>query len=334
VRSTAKRPEAGSASIDNHYWVFVCNPKKWAIDRFLKTERQIDTWGVRPSDRGRFSPGQLAVVRVGVDRRSAAERHNGERLTPGIYALCEVQSKAFPATGAGDEFWAPKARRAPGWPTVIVRYVRTYQDHPLTIDTLRQAAPKISPLLIKGFEAASFPISSDDFRAVLALLGEDLEDLPVRALPIGYTDLELAKLEGKYLDATPEIKERISRTIERGAVAAQVKRLNNFECQVCKSLGLAAIGFKKTNGEPYVESHHVMPVSMRQVGSLAASNIITVCANHHRELHYGRVQIKILERTFLLVFPNRKIEIPRLGFEHGSVLKPRKASLERALSGT
>ena len=39
-------PEATSAP----YWVFVCNPKKWAIDQFLEQGREHDTWGVRPSD--------------------------------------------------------------------------------------------------------------------------------------------------------------------------------------------------------------------------------------------------------------------------------------------
>ena len=85
------------------YWVFVSNPKKWAIDRFLDREIEHDSWGIRPSDRHRFAPGQLGIVRVGVDRRSAAER----------------DGKA-PGTGAGDQFWTPGQERGPGWPTVQI----------------------------------------------------------------------------------------------------------------------------------------------------------------------------------------------------------------------
>jgi hypothetical protein len=47
------------------YWVFVSNPKKWAIDRFLDREIEHDSWGIRPSDRERFAPGQLGIIRVG-----------------------------------------------------------------------------------------------------------------------------------------------------------------------------------------------------------------------------------------------------------------------------
>ncbi len=93
------------------YWVFVCNPKKWAIDRFLDRNIDFDTWGVRPSDREKFAPGQLSIVRVGVDHRTIAERNGAPPLVAGIYAVCMVESEAFaglaPAMTSG-----VKARRA------------------------------------------------------------------------------------------------------------------------------------------------------------------------------------------------------------------------------
>ena len=86
------------------YWVFVCNPKKWAIDRFLAERIERDTWGIRPADRQRFASGQLALIRVGVDRRTNAERQ-GRPLEPGIYALCEAESTAFPGSGGYGQSW-------------------------------------------------------------------------------------------------------------------------------------------------------------------------------------------------------------------------------------
>lgn len=55
------------------YWVLVCNPRKWAIYRFLEAGIVQDTWGVRPSDQQYFSPGQLAIIRVGIDHRNMQE---------------------------------------------------------------------------------------------------------------------------------------------------------------------------------------------------------------------------------------------------------------------
>jgi len=40
------------------YRVFVCNRKKWAIDRFLDRGTEHDSWGVRAPHRRRIAPSQ------------------------------------------------------------------------------------------------------------------------------------------------------------------------------------------------------------------------------------------------------------------------------------
>jgi predicted RNA-binding protein with PUA-like domain len=306
---SAERAEDG-------YWVFVCNPRKWAIDRFLASgDNRSDTWGIRPSDSGRFAPGQLAIIRVGVDRRSVLARQGRPKLQAGIYALCEVETAASPGTGANDEFWSPDEARGVGWPTVGIKYLRTYMHQPLTIAKLKAERPDLSSLLLDGFQASSFPISRDDFRAVLVLLGEDPDTLADVAPAAPVTADELALLEERYLTAVAEVRERISRSIERGPVGRRVKKANGFRCLVCAALGLNPIGFRKPDGDPYVEAHHVMPVAKGDVGSLAVSNVITVCANHHRQLHYGGIAVRVHDDTFDLAMPNGPVSIPRHQFQ-------------------
>jgi hypothetical protein len=315
VKAWAFGLEAATAPeipVEVPYWVFVCNPNKWAIDQFLDHAVDHDTWGVRPSDRSRFAPGQLGIIRVGVDRRSAAERKGGPPLEPGIYALCEVESEAFDGTGASDEFWADGQARAPGWPTVKLRYLRNFLNNPLTIERLKAEKPDTSELLLNGFQAASFPISARDFRAVLALLGEEPDDLPSTETSADVTPDKLAALEKKYLHASPEVKERLGTTIERGPIGRLVKQLTGFKCQLCDGLGLNPIGFLKPNGEPYVEAHHVMPVSKTEIGSLSASNVMTLCPNHHREIHYGAIDVVVNPTSFDLTIGGTPVTIPRL----------------------
>lgn len=297
------------------YWVLVCNPRKWAIDRFLETDAgRRNTWGIRPSDSSHFAPGQLAVIRVGVDQRSNAERQGRPKLEAGIYALCEVESRAYPGTGANDAFWASDAARDPGWPTIGIRYLRSFLHRPLTIEKLKEARPGLSPFLLNGLQASSFPISREDFRAVLELLGEEPDALAGVGSESPATVDALTILEERYLNAVPELRERISRSIERGPVGNAVKKANGFRCLVCEALGRDPIGFRKPNGDPYVEAHHVMPVAKGEIGSLAASNIITVCANHHRELHYGCVGVQMREDGFELSLPGGPVSIPRRAF--------------------
>lgn len=294
------------------YWVFVCNPKKWAIDRFLDRNIEHDTWGIRPSDRQLFAPGQLAIIRVGVDRRTVAERNGRPLLEPGIYALCEVQSEAFDGTGAGDEFWAPEETREMGWPTVKIRYLRSYKTNPLTIDKLRADRPRLSHLLLNGFQASSFPLQADDFREVMQLLRVEPNDLPSPVTPSEITSHKLAEIEEKYLRASVEVKERLSRTVERGRTGALAKKAIGYKCQLCAALGLDPVGFATRNGEPYVEAHHVMPVAKKEVGSLAASNIMVLCANHHRQMHYGGINVVINATTFDFFVGKRAVAIYRL----------------------
>lgn len=310
VASITKGHEA-PASSEQPYWVFVCNPKRWAVDRFFDRNIEIDSWGIRPADKDSFAPGQLGIVRVGVDKRNLAERNGRPPLEPGIYAVCEVISEVYSGTGANDEFWGEGVGRAPGWPTVDIRYLHVYRDKPLTIEDLRKEKPDLSPLLLNGFQAASFPISGDDFRVVTSLLDFDLDDMPPITKEVGAGIKDLSNLEKQFLKASPEVKERVSRTVERGPVGRAVKKALGFKCQLCDVIGAHPLGFVKKNGEHYVEAHHVMPVALLQIGSLAVSNIMILCANHHRQVHYGNAKVVIAETTFDVTLDGAEYRIAR-----------------------
>ena len=99
-------------------------------------------------------------------------------------------------------------------------------------------------------------------------------------------------LEQKMKKTTPEVKQRISSFIERGTIARKVKQLNNYKCQICEAQGKTPYSFKKPDGTHYIEAHHVEPVSSKKKGVLSMANIITVCPNHHRQLHYGNAYLE------------------------------------------
>ena len=51
-------------------------------------------------------------------------------------------------------------------------------------------------------------------------------------------------------------------------------------CEYCENKG-----FKLSNGNVYLETHHVIPLS--EGGADCISNVAALCPNHHREAHYG-----------------------------------------------
>lgn len=123
----------------------------------------------------------------------------------------------------------------------------------------------------------------------------------------------LDALERRLLERKPAVRERVSKSIERGSIGAKLKKANGFRCQLCEALGMDALGFLKANGEPYVEAHHATPVSELEVGSLSATNIMIVCANHHRQMHYGNVIVERTPTEFILTIDGRTLSIKRFG---------------------
>ena len=131
------------------------------------------------------------------------------------------------------------------------------------------------------------------------------------AEPASSEAIALIETERNLLGRKPEVRERVSKSIERGSIGQRLKRANGFRCQLCEALGLNPIGFSKPNDEPYVEAHHATPVSALEVGSLDASNIMILCANHHREMHYGRVELDRTESEFIVRLDGRTLRAKR-----------------------
>lgn len=59
-----------------------------------------------------------------------------------------------------------------------------------------------------------------------------------------------------------------------------VIRRANGKCEYC-----GTEGFEMSNGKRYIEAHHVIALSNN--GADTIGNVIGLCANHHREAHYG-----------------------------------------------
>lgn len=145
------------------------------------------------------------------------------------------------------------------------------------------AATELEAQLCRGMPAVG--LTADE--ATAAFRG-------LQALTGGRQAWDPARLQA-ILDAcensAPRTKDRVSRYIERGPVGDLVKELNGHRCQVCEYFGKPSSGFLTRAGVPYVEAHHVVLVSTGRKGVFRAENIITVCPNHHRELHFGRTRV-------------------------------------------
>jgi HNH endonuclease len=76
---------------------------------------------------------------------------------------------------------------------------------------------------------------------------------------------------------TPYFGERF---IRDGKVRAAVLLRAKGRCEHC-----GTVGFKASSGKNYLETHHI--ISLAKQGPDTLENVIALCANHHREAHFG-----------------------------------------------
>jgi 5-methylcytosine-specific restriction protein A len=97
----------------------------------------------------------------------------------------------------------------------------------------------------------------------------------------------LKKLEEKYFAEPPERKKRLGYAFARNKKLADlVKKIAGYKCYNCK-----LPGFEKKNGELYAEAHHIWELGKE--GKDIPTNLICVCANCHRKIHYGKEAILV-----------------------------------------
>lgn len=142
----------------------------------------------------------------------------------------------------------------------------------------------------------------------------ELEELNAEIEIIGDKNADtleaLREIEKKMKKASPKVKERVSKYIERGTIANKIKRVTGFKCLICEAQGKNPYSFRKKDGSYYIETHHVEEVSKLKKGSLSVSNLITVCANHHRQLHYGNAKtIKNTTNKFVFEIDEKKLKL-------------------------
>ena len=89
-------------------------------------------------------------------------------------------------------------------------------------------------------------------------------------------------LDGGQFGAVEPMRTAYSGTffVRDEQVRKRVIKRARGKCEFC-----GALGFMKPSGGYYVESHHI--ISLAKQGPDTLDNVIALCANHHREAHFG-----------------------------------------------
>jgi hypothetical protein len=147
--------------------------------------------------------------------------------------------------------------------------------------------------------STSHKFSADDFKAIAKALSE-LEGLGNRAawaltwkkrphlldelvsipLPEDAQEASSDAINDLGVDK-PQRVVGVSQTYQRDPKVRKAVELRaKGKCEHC-----GKSGFRKSDGTLYVETHHI--IALANDGADRVSNVIALCADHHREAHYG-----------------------------------------------
>ncbi|TIP06444.1 MAG: HNH endonuclease [Mesorhizobium sp.] len=276
VERSRKLPPTG-------YWMFVCNRKVWDGEAWLRDPEETLLYKVSDHNHREMQVGDLGVLRINAQKGSRA----AAPLPAAVYAIVEVLDVPRLQSDVSEAQYADKAdAEAITWRAPL-KLLGNLVETPIAVDELPDDgdfAHFRMPLM-----TSTIPISRRAFSEVYQRAGltrPDLTDEQKAATPAGIKMLELEASK-----ADPTRRSRISKYIERGPIGRKVKEIRGCRCQICEALGFEPIAFLRKNGTPFAEAHHVQPVSLLMAGTLAASNVMVLCPNHHRQAHLGNFEV-------------------------------------------
>jgi len=170
------------------------------------------------------------------------------------------------------------------------------------------------------------------YRELKGILGNrPYEDIVKEVLERDYSLLNLDDLDDKqyqqkvYLskpEKTPEVPQKKPEQIIRNnikifsrnpGVAKETLMNANYRCEI-NPIHLTFIA--KNTGQNYTEAHHLIPMSMQNEfnNSLdVPGNIISLCPNCHRKLHYASLEDK--EEMLTILYEKRKKSLEKFEIE-------------------
>ncbi|MEP9373862.1 hypothetical protein [Mesorhizobium sp. KR1-2] len=265
------------------YWMFVCNRNIWDGEAQLRQPAETFLYKVSEHNRDEVQAGDFGVLRINARKGTSAR----PARPTGVYAVVEVLDRPQLQADRDEAHYSNRTDAQEVTWRAPLKLLANLVNHPIASDEL--PANEHFDHFRVPLQTSTIPISRQAFSELYRRSG---------IVRPGLTDEQKAEtvpgvraLEIEASNADPKRKSRISRYIERGPIGTKVKEVQGYRCQICEALGVEPVAFLKKNGAPFAEAHHVQPVSLLQAGTLAASNIMVLCPNHHRQAHLGNFDV-------------------------------------------
>ena len=157
-------------------------------------------------------------------------------------------------------------------------------DKPIEVEAL---GFKVAPSLPSGRG-----VTDGEEQALLGSYAEKASDEARQSI--------INQLNQQYRESPLNTRMLVSNKIERNPVLVKLlKQLHPDQCQLCGD----TFFWKRGHLKKYSEVHHIRELSVG--GTDAANNCIVLCANCHRKMHHGDVELQDVGEQLLVTEANR-----------------------------
>lgn len=180
------------------------------------------------------------------------------------------------------------------------RAVRSHEAEGKKLYLFTRAPKEAAYLFLGEFRYAGHfwhwsPDKTGQLRKALAFLLEPLEGAIRKGNKAALEPEVATYLEQGHLEATPRVRRlEVSRYARSPLTARETLRRAGGICELC---GRPA-PFRDINGEPFLEVHHIVPLS--EGGADSTSNTAALCPNCHRAVHYANEAPHLREKLLRL----------------------------------
>jgi hypothetical protein len=272
-------------------YIFQGNPDLFDIEGYLALGRAKINWLVNQSYREIDIGDQVLIWKA---------RGRGRYGAAGILAECLVDSKVLEIPE--DEFAIPFWRAQPDHNAlrrrVWLQVIRVAESgRILDRDTLRVTPGLVEVGPIGYANATNFKLTEEAGRQLIKLwrafsnVRSEVQarqefDRQVAVLErVPFEQLMEEYRRARAIDSEAPRRTLVTAVIfERDPLVKAIARQRvGFRCEVP---GCPTPSFPSKFAEPYCEVHHLIPLA--ENGDDTIENVVCVCANHHRELHFGK----------------------------------------------
>jgi hypothetical protein len=273
-------------------WIFQGNPDRFDIDGYLAFAPDRITWLVNQSKNEIKLGEQVFIWRARGSGKYGPAGILGEGIVDSSISKIPEEERAVP-------FWRDNLVPAPR-DRVWVRVVRVAERGTVLDRSAISANPGLEKVGPIGFgNATNFKLNEDEARELNRLWYGTIRTRSAEQAQREF-EAQAAILEKSPLDqlldeyrrrreASAEMPRRTQTMVtifERDPWVRAIARVRaGFRCEVpnCPSPS-----FLTTTDDSYCEVHHVLHLA--NDGPDIIENVVCVCANHHRELHFGRMR--------------------------------------------